>query len=195
MERSTISAYVPALQWGIHNEDAAREAYMELVSQEHVNLHFMPTGLYVNPGCPYLGATPDGLVSYDCCDEGIIEIKCPYKHRDTHPKDVADPRFYLKISEDGELYLSRSHKYYRQIQGQLAICEKEYCDFICWTPHGMHTEHILPEDSYLNETIPQLDAFFVKVLLPLLLTGHTQGVAREGHCIHQQTQVVPTQRS
>ena len=32
MERSTISAYVPALQWGIHNEDAAREANMELVS-------------------------------------------------------------------------------------------------------------------------------------------------------------------
>lgn len=98
MERSTISAYVPALQWGIHNEDVAWEAYMELASQEHINFHFMPAGLYVNPGCPHLGATPDGLVSYDCCDEGIIEIKCPYKHRDTHPKDVADPRFYLKIS-------------------------------------------------------------------------------------------------
>ena len=38
----------------------------------------------------------------------------------------------------------------------------------------MHTEHILPEDSYLSETIPQLDALFVKVLLPLLFTGCTQ---------------------
>ena len=59
------------------------------------------------------------------------------------------------------------------------MCEKEYCDFICWTPHGMHTERILQEASYLSEAMPHLDAFFLKALLPLLLTGRTQ-ICREG---------------
>ena len=112
------------------------------------------------------------MVSCDCWGEGIIKIKCPYKHHDTHPKDVTDPPLYLKISEDEESHLSHSHEYH-QIQGHLEICEKEYCDFICWTSNGMHNERILPEDSYLSETIPQVDAFFVKVFL-LLLTGCTQ---------------------
>ena len=179
MERSKISAYVPALQWGISNEDTARETYLGLASQEHVNLCFTPAGLHVNPSYPHLGATPDGVVSCECCGEGIIEIKCPYKHRDTHPKDITDPCFYLKRNEDGELQLSHSHEYYHQIQGQLAVCEKEYCDFICWTPHGMHTERILQEASYLSEAMPHLDAFFLKAFLPLLLTGRTQ-ICREG---------------
>ena len=57
--------------------------------------------------------------------------------------------------------------------GKLAICEMEYCDFVCWTPHGMHIECILPDTLF--ETIkPTTDTFFKKVLLPLLITGRTQ---------------------
>ena len=33
---------------------------------------------YINPAYPHLGALPDGIVSYDCCGEGVVEIKCPY---------------------------------------------------------------------------------------------------------------------
>ena len=42
----------------------------------------------------------------------------------------------------------------------------------------MHTERILPEASYLSEAMPCLDAFFLEVLLPLLLTGRTE-IGRE----------------
>ena len=38
----------------------------------------------------------------------------------------------------------------------------------------MHTERILPEVSYLSEAMPRLYAFFLEVLLPLLLTDHTE---------------------
>lgn len=179
MVRSNVSGFVPALQWGTDNEDKAREAYVELASEEHENFRFMPAGLHVNPCYPHLGATPDGLICCDCCGEGIIEIKCPYKHRHIHPSTVTDPTFYLKMCEDGCRQLCRGHAYYHQIQGQLAVCEKQYCDFICWTPLGMHTECILPEPSYLSKTKPSLDAFFVKVVLPLLLTGCTS-ISNEG---------------
>ena len=47
MVRSNRSGFVPALQWGTGNEDKAREAYVELASEEHENVRFMPAGLHV----------------------------------------------------------------------------------------------------------------------------------------------------
>ena len=42
-----------------------------------------------------------------------------------------------------------------------------------WTMQGIHLERIVAEsEQFLNVTKPQLDAFFVKVLLPRLLTGN-----------------------
>ena len=63
------------------------------------------------------------------------------------------------------------HKHFYQVQGQLAICEKEYCDFICWTPQGIHVERILPDRAHFAEIKLFLEAFFIKVILPILLTG------------------------
>ena len=45
----------------------------------------------------------------------------------------------------------------------------QHCEFICWTPFGMHTERILP--LFLNEIKPALDTFFVCIILPMLLTS------------------------
>lgn len=116
-------------------------------------------------------ASPNGLISCDCCGEGVLEIKCPYKYWNAHLSSVNDPKFYLPRSDDGNLQLSHDHAYYHQVQGQLTICEKEYCDFVCWTLCGMHTEQIVLDPMYLSTIKPKLDAFFVKALLPLLLTG------------------------
>ena len=126
----------------------------------------------MNPKYPHYGATPDGIVKCDCCGNGLIEIKCPYKHKESHPHSVVDNKFCLE-HVDGLVRLKKTHDYYYQIQGQLAICEMEYCDFVCWTPHGIHIERILPDTPF--ETVkPALDTFFVRVLLPLLMTGKTQ---------------------
>ena len=89
----------------------------------------------MNSSYPHLGATPDRIINCDCCGDGVIEIKCPYKHRDKHLHHVADPQFYLKRNNNGELHLCRNHEYYSQIQGQLAVCEKEYCVTLCAGSH------------------------------------------------------------
>ena len=164
---------VKSLMWGIENEHIAREQYLEQMKDKHTGLLCTSSGLRVNPKYPHLGATPDGVVKCDCCGDGIIEIKCPYKHQQSHPHNVKDNKFCLE-QVNGQMLLKKTHEYYYQIQGQLAICEMEYCDFVCWTPHGMHIERIVP-DTLLFKTIkPSLDAFFVTVLLPMLITGRTQ---------------------
>ena len=124
-----------------------------------------------HPSFPHLGTTPDGLISCKCCGEGLMEIKCPYKHRDKHPHDVYDPQFYLKQDDNGELYLRNNHEYYYQVHGQLTVCEKEYCDVLCWTPKGIHVERILQDSTHFAEIKPALDSVFIKIILPALLTG------------------------
>ena len=72
---------------------------------------------------PFLGATPDGLVSCSFCSEkGLLEIKCPYKYMNADLHQANDCNFYLKRINT-ELRLNKSHLYYFQIQGQLAICK------------------------------------------------------------------------
>lgn len=72
----------------------------------------------------------DGFLS--CCGEGLLDIKCPYSKCDW-PTDIVDPSFYLKNTDNG-LKLSHTHKYYFQVQGQMAIM---------WA--GLHMESILNE--------------------------------------------------
>ena len=40
-----------------------------------------PCGFFVDKSESYLGASPDGLVSCDCCVEGVLEVKCPHSAR------------------------------------------------------------------------------------------------------------------
>ena len=130
------SSKVPALHWGISNEDEARKDYLEAAQQKHVDLHCSTAGLHVNPTYPHLGATPDGIVTCDCCGKGLIEIKCPFKHRAEHPKNVGDPSFYLKRNEDGELHLCHNHEYFYQIRPFTITCRHS----------GNHTNNTLSKE-------------------------------------------------
>ena len=168
----SLTICVPALNWGITNEPNARKSYLKYAEEHHGNFIYRAAGLFVDVENVHLGASPDGLVTCDCCGEGLIEIKCPYKYRTVHPSTVTnDKDFCLQVNEQGETCLSNDHPYYVQVQGQLTVCRKDYCDFIVWTPVGMYVERII-RSSFMFEPIKAaLDDFFRIVLLPLLLQG------------------------
>ena len=160
---------VPALKWGVNHDDQARQEYIELMKRHHEGFECHPAGLTVNPKYPHLGASPDGVVSCVCCGSGLLEIKCPYKHREEHPLEVVDPDFCLHRSDD-EVVLKRNHDYFIQVQGQMAVCEEEYSDFVCWTTKGLHVERIEYSPSIFVQIKPSLDLFFKNTVLPELLT-------------------------
>ena len=58
-----------------------------------------------------------------------------------------------------------------QVQGQLAICERDYCDFVCWTLEGIYIERIIRDFVYFSSIQPSLDIFFRDILLPRILKG------------------------
>ena len=160
---------IPALDWGIKNEKITRMQYLERASGQHEGLEYHPSGLHVNPQFPHLGASPDGLICCECCGEGTVEIKCPYKYRQCNPMDVQDPHFCLQPNSEG-MSLSHPHEYYTQVQGQLAVCQRLFCDFVCWTPCGMHVERIDYDPTYFSELKQKLDKFYYTAVLPELLT-------------------------
>ena len=96
----------------------------------------------------YLTASLDGLISCKCYGEGLLEIKCPYKFRDFDPTEVRDASFYLQQNIDGEVCLSQTNNYYSQVQGQLEVCDKQYCDFVCWTKRGFMSKEYFMIDRF-----------------------------------------------
>lgn len=93
---------IPALKWGTMFEAMADRCY----SKKYGNISVNEFGLLCDKYNKHFAASPDGI-----SDIGImVEIKCPYSR---------------KII-DGFI----PPKYQLQMQGQLAVCELEECDYI-----------------------------------------------------------------
>ena len=73
----------------------------------------------IDPERPYLGASADGIATCKCCPSRVVEIKCPYKHRDVRQMEAArsDPGFCL----DKEGILKATHSYYTPVQLQMHV--------------------------------------------------------------------------
>ena len=108
------------------------------------------TGLWINPKYPQLGASPDGLVDDPSCGAGVLEIKCPFVLKDKIiSRDSLESlttgqrrRFCCAMNENGQLVLKRTHKYFYQVQMQMGITERTFCDFVIWTSKGLHVQRI-----------------------------------------------------
>lgn len=95
-----------AMQRGTDMEPEAR-SYYELIAGPVQEIGF----------CIHddgFGCSPDGLVG----DDGLLEIKCPLSHTQVE---------YLR---DGKI----PGIYYPQVQGQLLVMGRKWCDFISYHP-------------------------------------------------------------
>ena len=104
---------------------------------------------------------------------------CPYSIQDSDPAAAVDTaNFYLKHTEGG-IKLSTTHAYYYQIQGQLPICDRPYCDLYA----GLLVACILKESHEIpammwDKIQPTLDLFYVK----LILCSNATSIVDESSC-------------
>jgi len=70
-------------------------------------------------------------MSCQCHGKGVLEVKCPYCHRDDTIEYAVrkDAKFCLQKHDDGSMHLDHGHAYYYQVQTQLFVCEADFCDF------------------------------------------------------------------
>ena len=151
-------------RWGCTHEKEAIEAYIVTTSKNHDNFQVQECGLYIDPEIPFLGASPDGIVSCKCCGEGVLEVKCPFSIKDGIPDTLPDKFFMCK--QDGKLTLKKEHAYYFQVQMQLAVCKFPYCDFVVWTTTGLAIERISADEHFFRSRFDNLQHFFIYGILP-----------------------------
>jgi putative phage-type endonuclease len=123
-----------ATEWGTNNEAGAVIEY-EMETGNTVK----PCGFYKFED--WLGASPDGLVG----DQGLIEVKCPYSMR------KGEGRF--KTAKE------QMH-YYAQMQIQLFITRRTYCDFYQWSPSSTVLEHVPYDPEFVADALPKLKQFW-----------------------------------
>lgn len=70
--------------------------------------------------------------------------------------------------KDGKVVLKSTHKYFYQVQGQMAICKRKWCDFVIWTPSSLSIERIYFNPDFWKNTIKKLENFYVQAILPEL---------------------------
>jgi len=148
-----------ATEWSKIHEVDGRNAYIEKLKNDHINFSFTNSGLVINPICPYLGASPDGIINCDCCGKGCLEIKCPYS-----------------LTEDNRIgsmtygKLNKNHQYYYQVQTQLLMCGVTYGDFVVWSMYeDCYVERIQIDYEMCDEIVAKSKWFFYEAILPELL--------------------------
>ena len=94
------------------------------MSLTHSEFACTVTGLIINTNYPHLGASPDGMTQCKYCGSGLVEIKYPFSAKNFKSDEINVKLRFL--SQNGKL--KRSHKYYKQIQGQLSIADKDFCE-------------------------------------------------------------------
>ena len=123
-----------AMQHGIDTEPKAREMYefMRECKVQEVGFCMADGGRY--------GVSPDGFVGLD----GLIEIKCPLAQ--THVKYILDNKLPTT--------------YFQQVQGQLFVTERDWCDFMSYVPKMRpFITRVYPDLEFHKKLEKELDKF------------------------------------
>ena len=124
-----------ATEYGNANEGLARSAYEIETGNTVESAGFVAWD-------NWLGASPDGYVGHD----RLLEIKCPFgKRKDESPE-------FASIDDQPH--------YYAQVQIQLFVTGRKWCDFWQWSPHGHKLETILYDGDWISENLPTLLAIW-----------------------------------
>jgi putative phage-type endonuclease len=108
----------------------------------------------------WIGASPDALVG----DDGLLEIKCPYR---------------MRAGEGEHRSINEQPHYYAQMQVQMYVTGRQWCDFYQWAAHATMLERVQINEIWLAQFIPELLDFYYSVVGELGNKAHLQPLRRE----------------
>ena len=68
---------LPALKYVRVMKMEATNEFFVLMKKKHKNLVISECGLFLDKTNSFVGASPDRLMTCDCCENVCVEIKCP----------------------------------------------------------------------------------------------------------------------
>lgn len=135
----------PAMEWGIEQEQYACIAY-----EENKYVLVQRTGFWLHPTIKWLGVSPDRLVG----DDGLIEVKCP--NSTTH----LDYLMTNKVPAE----------YVKQIQCQLWVTGRQWCDFVSYDSRlRRHNQLLIVRAERNEELIAEMEVEVKKFLAEIEL--------------------------
>jgi len=160
------------MKYGLESESAAVKQY-----EIQTSLSVSPTGLWVNPQFSYIACSPDGLVG----DHGLLEIKSLKIFHDNTIDQVVNDTDRVLVSKDtlnrqcfvktdNKCILKKSHDYYYQIQCQLLVTEREFCDFVLYAKDGpISVQRIYRDQQLICDILLRLSALWKRVIAPEII--------------------------
>jgi len=122
-----------SVEWGLENEWLAVESYCErFLSDVKYPVEFQPHPEYPDS----VGCTPDAYVGSD----GLIEVKCPDSNN--HLDNVLDNK--------------QLDDYFAQIQFQLWVTGRKWCDWVSFDPRApepikLHVVRVERDEAFISQ--------------------------------------------
>ena len=166
--RYTQGVQTKAMKDGIENEDLTISQYVEKMKKDgHEGLEVQSCGFFVSKSHGFLGASPDGLVTDESCENplGLVEVK-NIKLKENETLKMALVRKGI-CNKNG--IINKSHQYYYQIQQQAFVAERTWCDFVVRGSNNELFQQRVPFNmAWWKEKLVHLENFFDQYILPEL---------------------------
>lgn len=94
-------------RWGCTHERDGIQAYKAEAIKSHEELHVIEAGLFIDSERPYLGASPDNIITCKCFGKGVLEVKCPFCVKDGLPEENGNGRAGFCMSRKWEVGIKK----------------------------------------------------------------------------------------
>lgn len=160
--------------YGLKNEAAAVDGYITLMRLYEKDIEVAETGLHVHEVYPFVAASPDRVVR-DGNELGLLEVKCPATKAGIPVSIACQDRNFCAQLVNGSITLKRDHAYFYQVQGQLAVTKKPWCDFVIFTncidlQNAISVERIYFDEGLWRGILEGLVYFYKAAIIPELIT-------------------------
>ncbi|XP_075528245.1 uncharacterized protein LOC142560203 [Dermacentor variabilis] len=149
------------MQRGITLEPVAKEAYKNQNTQ-HRGLQLQDCGLSILRGKPFIGASPDAIVTCECCSPRLLEVKCPRSLERFLQSEV--------VFDKGRMHLKQKSRYFCQTQVQMGVTDLPLTEvFVYVSDEENVTLSVTFSQEYFDAVVERATFFFKHYVLPHML--------------------------
>ena len=102
---------LPPLKYDRNMEMEAANESLELMKKKHKHFVIAECSLFLDKANCFIRASPDCLMTCDCCEDACVEIKCPLLINYEKPNEKNLDYLY---KSDSEIKLKTNHSYFTQ---------------------------------------------------------------------------------
>jgi hypothetical protein len=159
-----------AIIYGRMYEEKARNMFIKSHRFRHRQCKLEVPGLvmYNDSFCPMLACSPDGIVNCKLCGKFLIEVKCSFKYKCFHPKNALKLSKICHTDDNNNEIMNKSHKFYYQIQGQMAVTGITKTVLVFYTHKGITTVDVDYDEPFWLLCREKLISFYKDAYFPVL---------------------------